>query len=248
MQIFELSDIAGAIHVDPKYGTIIGKGAADFGVTTFDLAEQISHTVKTMDVADAVKAANWYFDAHNFAQYLSQTYNTTVEIAAGIIAAVSPRMPWLRNKVVAESILAGMGALAHLSAMDAAKEIGLGLSANVSMAIKIARGADISDTLTGIKRRSFFNNIVDPSVSQSVTVDTWMMVAYCHITGQDKKAALDFIRANEKALKGTGVGYFLIADAVRIVANEMNLLPHQVQAMYWTVVAGDYNGSRTDIH
>lgn len=246
--IMELSSIATAIETNTNYGTIIGKAAAEYGVTTADLAEQIAQTVNAMDVADAIKAGNWYFDAHAFATELAAKYNTTVEITAGIIAAVSPRMPWLRNKYVADAILAGMGKVASLSALDAAKALKLGLGANVAMAIKIARGAKISETLTGIKRRSFYNNIVAPHNTDSVTVDTWMMLAYCNITATDKAKALDFIRANEKALGGTGAGYFMIADAVRIVAKEMNLMPHQVQAAYWVAVSGDYNGGRTDIN
>ena len=247
MEIYELSSVAAATALNPRYATIIDKGAAEYGVSVYELAEQISHTVNTMDVAIAVKAANWYFDANSFAQSLADKYNTKIEIAAGIIAAVSPRMPWLRNKVVAETILATYGNYANLTADDAAKEMGLGLSANVGMAIKIARNANISDTLTGIKRRSFYNNIVDPSNSDSVTVDTWMLMAYCNITGKDKAEGLKFIRANEKAMNGTGVGYFLISDATRMVAKDMNLKAHQVQALYWVCQAGDYNGGRTDI-
>lgn len=247
--ITELSSIATAIDIDAKYGTIIGKAAAEYGVTTLDLAEQISHIVNGMDVADAVKAGNWYFDANTFAQELADNYNTTVEIAAAIIAAVSPRMPWLRNKQIAETILARMGEFAEMNSLSAALEMKLGLSANIDMAIKIARGAAIETTLTGIKRRSFYNNIVAPnSDCNSVTVDTWMMDAYCNFTGKDKATALKFVRANEKAMNGTGSGYFLIADAVRIVAQEMSIKPHQVQALYWVAVSGDQNGGRTDIN
>lgn len=246
--IYELSSIATAIDINSKFGTIIGKAAANYGVTTTDLADDIRTQISRMTVGDAINAANWYFDAHCFATYLSETYGVTVNAAAGVISAVSPRMPWLRNKFVAESILANMGNVADLDANDAAKELGLGLSANVGMAIKIARGANISETLSGIKRRSFYNNIVAPrSDCNSVTVDTWMMETYCNVAGTDKATALKFVTANEKALKGTGAGYFLIADAVRIVANEMSIKPHQVQSLYWVCATGSMNGGREDI-
>ena len=245
MEIFELSKIS---QLDTAGTYILDKAAAQYGVTTDDLIEEISECINDMPVAEAVNAGSWYFEANAFAKELAAKYSTTPEIAAGIIAAVSPRMPWLRNKYVADAILARMGEYASLSAMDAAKAMGLGLSVNVSMAIKIARGAVIGETLTGIKRRSFYNNIIAPNTNQSVTVDTWMMVAYCNVTGTDKATALKFITANEKALKGTGAGYFMIADAVRQVASEMNLMPHQVQAMYWVAVSGSFNGGRTDIN
>lgn len=246
--IAEVSSIARAIDIDTKYGTIIGKGAAEYGITTYDLAQEISHKINEMSASEAIRAANWYFEANAFAQELAVKYNTTIEIVSGVISAVSPRMPWLRNKSVAETILREMGNVASLSAIDAATELKLGLSTNITMAVKIARGANISETLTGIKRRSFYNNIVAPaSDCDSVTVDTWMMNSYSNVTGKSKSEALDFIRANEKALKGTGVGYFLIADATRIVADEMNLKPHQIQAIYWVHEAKDFNGGRTAI-
>jgi hypothetical protein len=243
-EIFEISRFS---QLTDSARTTVDKTAAEYGVTVYDLAEQIAQTVRSMDVADAVKAGGWYFDAHSFAAELASKYNTTIEIAAGIISAVSPRMPWLRNKHVAESILARMGEVASLSATDAASALKLGLGANVTMAIKIARGANIAETLTGVKRRSFYNNIVAPTMNDSVTVDTWMIMAYCNITGSDKAKGLDFVRANEKALKGTGSGYILIAEAVRMVATEMSLMPHQIQAMYWVAISGSYNGGREDI-
>lgn len=244
MQITEVSRFA---QLDQRSTEIVEKAAAEYGVTVFDLAEQISQTINSMAVADAVKAGNWYFDANLFAQELAFKYNTTADIAAAVISAVSPRMPWLRNKVIAETILATQGAYANLSADDAAKEMHLGLNTNISMAIKIVRGADISETLTGIKRRSFYNNIIAPANNDSVTVDTWMQMAYANVAGTDKATALKFVTANEKALKGIGAGYLLIAEATRMVAKEMDLLPHQIQACYWVAVSGNYNGGRTDI-
>lgn len=243
----EITEVSRHSEVSDKFREIIAKASAEYGVTVFDLAEEIAHKIAEMSSADAIKAANWYFDAHNYAQDLANEFHTTIAVTSAVISAVSPRMAWVRNKRIARIILADSGKYASLSALDAASGLALGLRANVAMAVKIARGANIDETLTGIKRRSFYNNIVAPATSDSVTVDTWMQMAYCNVTGKDKATALDFIRANEKALSGTGVGYFMIADAVRIVASDMELLPHQVQALYWVAVSGDYNGGRTDI-
>lgn len=218
-----------------------------------DMVAEISNTIAAMDSDEAFRAGGWYFEAHAFACYLSATFNVSVEIAAGVISAVSPRMPWQRNKKVAKHILETYGQYANLSDIDAAKQIGMALSANVAMAVRIARTNDfnnplsISDILTGTKRRSFYNNIVAPAKGDSVTVDTWMMVAFCNVTGTDKKTAEKFVRQNETALGGTGVGYILIADAVREVAKAMGIAPHAIQAQYWVQVSGDFNGGRTDI-
>jgi hypothetical protein len=113
----------------------------------------------------------------------------------------------------------------------------MGFYSNFAMAIKIARGEDISNTLSGTKRRSFYNNIVNPTVGDSVTVDTWMARAIMNTNGMDLKTASEFLRKNRVALGGTGVGYYLIAESVREVAKRLNMLPHEVQAAYWVSVS-----------
>lgn len=222
---------------------IITNAAVTYGVNSLLLTEEIATQINTMPAVEYVKASNWYFDANTFASDLADKYGTTTEIVAGIISSVSPRMPWLRNKNIAEAILSRLSSIAALSADDGAKELGLGIYSNVSMAIKIARGADISQTLGGIKRQSFYNNIAFPFETDSVTIDTWMLSAFCKITGTDKATANDFLRANRTILGGTGAGYVIMADAVRIVANNSSVLhPHQVQAAYWVAASKSYNG------
>lgn len=243
--INELSRLA---QLDGKRRDILAKYVADKGLMFSAITNDIQAVIDEMDTATAVKASGWYFEAHAYAAELAAKYDVSIEIAAGVLSAVSPRMPWLRNKNVAAAILERFRTYSALSATDAAKEIGLALSANVAMAISIARGANVSDTLTGIKRQSFYNNIVDPYNGDSVTVDTWMINAIVRVNGVSKKDAEKMIRASETAMGGTGIGYFVIAEAVRNVAKRMNVHAHQVQAMYWVALAKDFNGSRTDIN
>jgi hypothetical protein len=227
---------------------IIAKAMVAYGIDMESLIGEISETVKGVSAEIASESGDWYNVANEFASELAEEFHTTPEIAAGIISAVSPRMPWKRNKTVARAILQEFKKYPFLSAMDAAKEIGMALSANVSMAVKIARKESISETLSGVKRRSFFNNISSPNGIDSVTVDTWMMVAYCNVTGADKKTAEKFIAANRTALGGAGAGYYAIAEAVRMVAKELGMTANAVQAIYWCQVSGSFDGSRTDIN
>lgn len=219
-----------------------------YGVSMTKMVDEIVSKIFAMDSVIAARAGSWYFEANAFSAEIAAKHNVSVEIAAGVIAAVSPRMPWLRNKKVAANILAEFRKYSDLSAMDAAKQIGMALSANVSMAVRIARGEDIATVLTGIKRRSFFNNIIDPANSNSVTVDTWMMMAFVNTTGTDKATALKYITACEKSLKGTGAGYYTIAEAVREAAAALSITPSQAQALYWVQVAGSFDGARSDIN
>lgn len=244
MQINEISRMDQLVNNGPS---IVETAMATYGVSVETLVDEILNKVDAMPIDEFNSASVWYLQANAFAHLLAIKYNTSYTIAAGIIAAVSPRMPWLRNKKVAEGILSEYSKYDHLSAIDAAKEIGLALSANVAMAIKIARGESISDTLTGTKRRSFYNNIESPSTGDSVTVDTWMMNAFCNVSGCTKKVAEKFIRANETALGGTGAGYFVIAQAVRRAASLKGITPNAMQAAYWVAASGSFNGGREDI-
>lgn len=242
-----IKEISRYSQASDKGLEIIAKVSADYGIRSEAIASEISTKINDMDVSLAARSAGWYAEANAFASELAAKHNVSLKIAAGVISAVSPRMPWLRNKNVADAILGQFRNFSSLSAMDAAKEIGLALSTNVAMAVTIARGADIEIALTGTKRRSFYNNIVSPLSGDSVTIDTWMIQAFCNVTGNDKKTGEKFVKANNKALNGTGVGYFVIAEAVRIVAKQMNLIPSQIQALYWVSVTNNFDGGRTDV-
>jgi hypothetical protein len=223
------------------------KNDETFGASMVKMVDEIGSTIDNMGAATAARAGAWYFEANAFARELSERHGVSIEIAAGVISAVSPRMPWLRNKTVADAVLGSFRQYSAMGALDAARHIGMALSANVSMAVRIARGEAIETTLTGIKRRSFYNNIVAPMTSDAVTVDTWVMVAFCNTTGTDKATALRYITACEKGLDGAGAGYVVISEAVREVARTRSLMPHTVQALYWVAVSGSFDGGRSDI-
>lgn len=245
MQINEISRFDQLVN---NGQSIIDAAMSNYSVSVKALVSEILSKIDTMPINEYRDATVWYWEANAFARFLAIKYDTTYEIAAGVLSAVSPRMPWLRNKNVAETILWEYVKYDDLSAIDAAKEIGLALSANVAMAIKIARGESISDTLTGTKRRSFYNNIVSPSTGDSVTVDTWMMNAVCNVADITKKEAEKFVRSNETALGGTGAGYFVIAESVREVAKQLGITANAVQAAYWCAVTGSVDGGRPEIN
>lgn len=219
---------------------------AKHGVSVDAMAEHIISEVNA--VADVTKeeTAKWYHAAHSFCLDLAIEYGVEFERVIGVVAAVSPRMPWLRNKNVAEKIIATYLDYENLSASDAARSISLAMGANVAMAFNILRAEkDPLSFLTGVKRQSFYNNIFDPILSDSVTVDTWAMMVYVHVTGNDKKAAEGFVRASKASFNGTGVGYIAIAEAYRRAAKVLNMPASAVQAVYWCSAAGSTDGSRS---
>ncbi len=202
--------------------------------------------------------AAWYREAYDFALTVaaSDKYRgkmLTVRKVSAVISALSPRMGWVRNKEMALKVIDAW------TTSVPASEIGGALGANIQMAVNIlnadqyAPGTDVIDLmLTGVKRRSFYNNIVTAGRSDDVTVDTWMqrvaMNASTADAGMDLDDSLRFLNARK------GVGYVAIAEAVRGVAYKLGVTPSTVQAAYWIAASGSVHGGHwkgkgiTDAH
>lgn len=106
--------------------------------------------------AERANGFEWYARANRLALRLSPD---DVTKAAGVIAALSPMMPWGRNVLLAERTFAEGG----LS--------GGALSANVAKANRIYNGEHPADVLTSDKVGNFWRNIAFPYDNRGVTID-----------------------------------------------------------------------------
>lgn len=199
---------------------------------------------------------DWYSNEAN--SHASSVGRGDVEKGSGIISALSPQNPWPANKNAASYV-------AHLA--DKREELGLDTPEKAwaqfqdpsrpfgntgpvgkrefTMAWAIANGADVNTTLTGRKRRNFYNNILGDA--ESVTVDVHMAKALSTTPGSKisgKAQAIAFLGRSKNNTKiatkrGTdvvavdGVGYTIAAQATINVARRMGLEPAQVQAIIW---------------
>lgn len=165
------------------------------------------------DIAAMDDARAWYANARAAARRLAREHGTTVSVAAGVIAALSPRCPWGRNVIAADIIL---GAARRGDDLPS-----VGLKANARKAFAIASGAGRPlDILRGPKVRSFYRNILGDV--DAVTVDVWAARA----AGVDSKARLD------------GRRYDHIADAYRYAARIVGVAPAVLQAIVWVSIRG----------
>jgi hypothetical protein len=138
--------------------------------------------------------------------------------AAGIIASLSPQTSWDQNKrIAAKAILTGGRITGHTGA-------------NVEKASECKRGIDPEDVLTsrcrpwyGLKVLSFFRLIANPTDSHSVVIDRHAV-----------DIALGYIgdKITRKILERKDV-YDYVADAYRKAADDLGILPWQVQAVTW---------------
>lgn len=153
----------------------------------------------------------WYDEAHALATELAATTDHDVLRAAGVIAAISPRMSWDLNERLARKAYADKGVTGGM------------LGVSVRKANAIYHGADVLTTLKAPKTQAFALCIAEPGHESAVVVDRHAMsIAYGRQVEDDEVAAL--------SLKGR---YDLFADAYRTVAAMVGLTPAQVQAITW---------------
>lgn len=149
----------------------------------------------------------WYATANHEAGQMAADYGLSVEAAAGIVAALSPMMPWDRNVSTARTVV----------------ETGDGpaFKSNVRKALAIRSGAAPVKVLGGPKVRAFFTSILNPADRTAVCVDRH---AYDAATGN---------KGASKSCTVAGRRYKAVADAYRAVADHYGLLPSQAQAIVW---------------
>jgi hypothetical protein len=174
--------------------------------------------------AERSEGVAWYEAAHTFAVGLSERYGITLEQAAGVIAAISPRMPWAENMRKADE-LCRTGEAGMLKVNKArALAILAGESPDTALACATCkRGSHAKHTCSGEKVRNFYRCILDPSDAYSVCVDRHAYDVAKGKVGDD---------VSRKALDRVGA-YREIADAYRQAAVVLGISPATVQAVTW---------------
>lgn len=240
-------------ELSDKGKAAVSKTLDAYGVTHKSMVAEIENTITPSSLS---LGAEWYAEANRYARQLSRDYEVEFHRVVAVISALSPRMSWPRNKVIAERTVAAWvfneARAWPLASDELVKVIGGALSANITLAVRILQGESIDSVLTGVKRRSFYNNIAFPNVDDSVTVDTWMqrvvMRASLNAPGVDLDESIKFLGASRKVTNGAGAGYVAIAEAVREVAANHGVSAHVIQAAYWVVMSGSVHGNHHKRH
>jgi len=175
---------------------------------------RIRRAYESATIAERAAGLEWYATANAAADDIANAYGIDRRAAAGIIAALSPRMQWAANLRAAHAVAAA----AHSGAAHPPR---VGMTGNTDKAWRIANGADPVDVLRGPKVTAFFANIVGDL--RSVTVDVWAArAAY----GRDD------------APVPAGRRYARLADAYRRTADRLGVPPRDLQAAVWVHVRG----------
>lgn len=166
----------------------------------------------TADEHESTSGLTWYERAHNECILLSQVFEVELSKVVGVVSALSPRNKWQRNLHDAWNFLDKPNLDTKVCTFPRQRQKALDILAS--------DGTDetITKILGGDKTKNFYCNIRYYRESQAVTVDVW---AY-------RSVGLEHSKKN-----------FRITElAYKEVAHDLNLQPHQVQAVVWGVVRG----------
>lgn len=177
----------------------------------------ITRLFRTATMEQVVAGSDWYADAHRIADSFATKYGVSVDVAAGIIAALSPLQSYGANINLAARFLAAGGLHSGY------------LSVGLGKARAILAGADIESTLKGLKIINFYRSIATAG-AEGTCIDRHAYSLAVNVRLFDESMpGLSPKRYAEVAER--------YARAARILSREygVTITPAQVQAVTWVL-------------
>ena len=166
---------------------------------------------------EVIEGMAWYDEAHKLACRLARECGVSLDVAAGVLAALSPRSRWERNATDAESVIA-----AYVSGKDPMTVPVSTFHRNKERAIEILQAGTRHGILSGPKVCAFAGNIEDPE-GEEVTVDSH---AYNAWVGERAISNGEGPRVTPKRFRDCAADYQKLAALYHIK-------PSQAQAIIW---------------
>lgn len=123
------------------------------------MTERLVAHFEEADVETESLGGAWYRESRRTARALAQKHGVYTSTAAGVIAALSPRMRWASNVALADAVLGG-------------EEVVGVFARNLAKARRIADGESPGQVLGGPKVTAFYRAIMGDQ--ESAVVDVWM--------------------------------------------------------------------------
>ena len=146
----------------------------------------------------------WYEREHTEARSLAITMGLELRLVCACLAVLSPRCQWPRVKSACRQLLSGENPPGIF-----------GHNLRKAAAILQSQNGVPIDPNTAPKTWAFWQNLWHPNDPEPVTLDSWMFRAH------DLPASVSFST------------YQTLADCYRVVAEEVALVPNQLQATVW---------------
>lgn len=177
---------------------------------------------------DIQSGMRWYTSANEICQMLGLRYGYSTTTVAGVMAALSPGCSWEQNVKYTERLLQY-----HKDGLtcEESPKVGSYGRANKVKAWKICDGASPLDVLGGNKVKAFFACIDNP-MSTAICIDR-----HAASIVEGRPLANEFTKVS-----GTDKKYTAIAKDYALVAADLSILPHQLQAITWVAWRRIHNG------
>lgn len=175
------------------------------------MREQILNIISKLDETNYQASLDWYFILHDYAKNLAERNGLTLVQTAGIISALSPMVLFEINLRDAERFTASRS-IANLATYTSQRKKALQI-------LGAKNETEVLSILNGDKTKNFFLNILKPKESRDVTIDTHMIrfFGFKNITPKRYKQA---------------------SEEIQKIADEMEIMPHQLQALIWVGMRG----------
>jgi hypothetical protein len=186
-----------------------------------NITSVFEHVMASASEAELFSAANWYPLANSFCAAWGENFGLTTAHFAGIVAAVSPQLSWVKNREQAIEVCARLQNGKPLTGLMA-------YPANLAKAKRIFDGESPMSVLGGMKVRSFHRNLLLDE--RAVTIDRH--AAAIALYGLKDTGKSGQIAVTDKLYK-------LLAKAYTDVAHDYEIAPYIVQSVTWTYKAAN---------
>lgn len=183
-------------------------------ITPERVTRNITSVFRSGTAEQVAKGLAWYDVASDTAESFAGLYGVTFEVAAGVIAALSPNNSWGHNVRLAERFVAQGGLTEGY------------FKANLEKASRILAGEDIPTVLNGRKTTNFYRSIITRGLD-GITIDrhAWAIAV-------NQRGATPSLSA---ARYGFAVAGYERAASRLAVTGEGDLTAAQVQAITWVI-------------
>lgn len=177
-----------------------------------EMTKRLLATFASATSQQVVAGLQWYPKHTSDIDAMADRLSVSRDRVAAVVAALSPRIQWVRNLQVAESTIRAFQQGRPVTDVSGV------FTVNLLKSYEILRGN--IDALNGDKTRAFYRNLSGDT--NAVTVDVWAMRA---AMGYDKQTI-------------TPKQYAAIARSYRAAAARVGITPRDFQAVVWCVERG----------
>lgn len=186
----------------------------NFGIKSYSRTVLKNNIVRMYDISSEEDRHDWYSFAHGYAKGLSSAhYGITLNQAIGVIAALSPRMRWDKNKEAAFKLISS----GDCKAMGVFKKKGLDI-----LALDEPSDEAVLGILNGMKIQNFYLAIKYPEDTSNIVVDRHAL-----------SVALGYWIDEKTHGQLTPIKYQFVAEAYSLAAHQVGISPVLMQSTTW---------------